>query len=140
MTISVSILVLFLGIAVLVLCAWIFQDLALIRHLRRECARAHERAEQAVERLHAVSDSALRGCPAVQWRRGEPLAPGADAWYWRVRVAGEELLLTDEQFRTARQRADHLLPAGREVTTRAVAKSAAPAGGTSERSPANTSS
>lgn len=129
MTLSTAILLLLLAVVVLVLCAWLYQDIALIRNLRGECTREHERAEQAIERLHAVSDSALRGCPAVQWRRGEPLAPGADAWYWRVRVAGEELLLTDEAFRTARQRADHLLPGGREVTYRVEAKSEAPAAG-----------
>ena len=117
---STAIVILLLAVVVLGLCAWLFQDITLIRHLRGECTREHERAEQSIERLHAVSDSALRGCPAVKWARPQPVVPGADAWYWRVRVAGEELLLTDEQFRTARQRADHLL--------------ARPA----ERSPANT--
>lgn len=78
MTLSIALLVLFLAIAVLVLCAWIFQDLALIRNLSGECTREHERAEQAIERLHAVSESALRGCPAVKWKRGQPLVPGAD--------------------------------------------------------------
>ena len=109
MTLSIALLVLFLGIAVLVLCAWIFQDLALIRHLRRECARAHERAEQAVECLHAVSDSALRGHPMVQWRHPAP-QPASDLWYWRARFDGTEYLFTEEAVRTARQRADHLLP------------------------------
>lgn len=122
MTLSTAILLLLLAVVVLVLCAWLYQDIALIRNLRGECTREHERAEQAIERLHAVSDSALRGCPAVQWHRdlAAGLPNGADVWYWHVRVAGEELLLTDEQFRAARQRADHLL--------------ARPA----ERSPANT--
>ena len=129
MPLSTAIILLLLAVVVLVLCAWLYQDIALIRNLRGECTREHERAEQAIEHLHAVSDSALRGFPAVQWRRLYPVPEGADAWYWRVRVAGEELLLTDEQYRVARQRADHLLPAGREVTTRAVAKSEAPAGG-----------
>ena len=102
-----------------------------LANTRAQLWQARRDAKTAIERLHAVSDSALRGCPAVKWTRGQPLAPGADAWYWRVRVAGEELLLTDEQFRAARQRADHLLSAGREVTTSAVAKSETPAGGPS---------
>jgi hypothetical protein len=69
-----------------------------------------KRSEQlAIERLHAVSNSALRGCPAVKWQRPQPVPAGADANYWRIRIAGEYLLLTEEQFRAARQRADHLL-------------------------------
>ena len=101
---------------------------AACRHLRGECSRAHERAEQAIERLHAVSDSALRGHPMVQWRHPAP-QPASDLWYWRARFDGTEYLFTEEAVRTARQRASLLLPAGREVTTSAVAKSEAPAGG-----------
>ncbi len=71
--------------------------------------RAERDAKIAYERLHAVSNSALRGAPVVKWSRPQPVAPGADAWYWRVRVAGEDLLITDEQFRIARHRAAHLL-------------------------------
>lgn len=71
--------------------------------------RAQRSEQLALERLHAVSNSALQGWPAVKWQRPQPVPGGADAYYWRIRIAGEELLLTDEQFRTARQRADHLL-------------------------------
>lgn len=122
-------LILFLFILLTCAAAWIFYDRGTIHRLHGEVTRERTRAEVAVERMHAVGDSALRGFPAVQWRRPYPVPEGADAWYWRVRVAGEELLLTDEAFRTARQRADHLLPGGREVTSRVEAKSEAPAGG-----------
>jgi len=64
---------------------------------------------------HSVANSALRGCPAVKWHRAEPVPPGADAWYWRAMFAGEPHLFTDEALREARQRAAHLLPAGRSV-------------------------
>ena len=72
-------------------------------------AEASGKIATAYERLHEVSNSAMRGAPAVKWTRSYPVPTGADPWYWRVRVAGENLLLTDEQFKIARDRASHLI-------------------------------
>lgn len=77
------------------------------RHAAENAASAQINA--AYERLHEVSNSAMRGAPAVKWTRSYPVPPGADSWYWRLRVAGGDILLTDEQFKTARERAQHLI-------------------------------
>ena len=96
--------------------------------VRAQLWHARRGEQAAIERLHAVSDSALRGHPMVQWRHPAP-QPASDLWYWRARFDGTEYLFTEEAVRTARQRASLLLPAGREVTCTSRAKSEAPAGG-----------
>lgn len=86
-----------------------------------EC-KAHRRTQQAHRRTYAalleseeyrdaVKRSALAGAPAVKWHRdlAEGLPNGADMWYWRIRVSGGDLLLTEEQMAVARKRADALL-------------------------------
>ena len=69
------------------------------------------RLSAATEDRHSIANSAMRGAPAVKWHRelAAGLPNGADVWYWRIRVAGEDILLTDEQFTVARARADHLI-------------------------------
>lgn len=105
-------MILFLAVAALGLSAW---GVALAclrgRKLRAAVAREATRADVAIERLHSVSDSVLRGFPAVKWHRdiAAGLPAGADMWYWRIRIAGEDLLLTDEQYEVAKRRADFLL-------------------------------
>lgn len=96
--------------------------------VRAQLWKARRGEQAAIERLHAVSDSALRGHPMVQWRHPAP-QPASDLWYWRARFDGTEYLFTEEAVRTARQRAELLLPtAGPEVTTITAAKSEARAG------------
>lgn len=75
------------------------------------------RLSAATEDRHAVANSAMRGCPAVKWARPQPIPEGSDAWYWRAMFAGEPHLFTDEAIREARQRASHLLAAGRSIST-----------------------
>ena len=79
--------------------------------LRTFLARTEADLKESEDHREAVKCSALRGAPAVKWHRdlAAGLPTGADMWYWRVRVAGEDLLLTDEQFKVARERASHLL-------------------------------
>ena len=85
---------------------------------------AHERTQRAHSRTHAalvaseeyrdaVKRSALKGTPLVRWHRdlATGLPNGADMWYWRIRTADGDLLLTDEQVQVARKRAAGLLPA-----------------------------
>lgn len=59
----------------------------------------------------AVKTAALRGAPLVKWHRdlAGGLPTGADVWYWRLRISGGDILLTDEQYTVAKQRADFLL-------------------------------
>ena len=59
----------------------------------------------------AVKTAALRGAPLVKWHRdlAAGLPTGADVWYWRIRISGGDILLTDEQYTVAKQRADFLL-------------------------------
>ena len=101
---------------------------AACRHLRGECTREHERAEQAIERLHAVSDSALRGAPAVLWTH-RVLETGRVHHYWILRHDGQQALISEHAMRNAKTLARLILPAGREVTCTSRAKSEAPAGG-----------
>lgn len=86
--------------------------------------RAHHRTQRAHSRTYAalvaseeyrdaVKRSALKGAPLVRWHRdlAAGLPNGADMWYWRIRTADGDLLLTDEQVQVARKRAAGLLPA-----------------------------
>lgn len=75
----------------------------------------HNKHNAAVEHMHAIANSALRGCPAVKWHRPYPVPAGADAWYWRVMIDGEPHLFTDEARTEARRRANNLLPSCRVV-------------------------
>lgn len=113
-------IVILIGIALCVAC-WFLFDLACNLAVAERNLDARQRViddlrarlSAATEDRHAVANSAMRGCPAVKWHRelAAGLPNGADVWYWRVRIAGEELLLTDEQFTIARARADHLINA-----------------------------
>lgn len=84
--------------------------------------RAHHRTQRAHSRTYAalveseefrdaVKRSALKGAPLVRWHRD--LSGGkranTDDWYWRIRTADGDLLLTDEQLQVARKRAAGLL-------------------------------
>lgn len=84
--------------------------------------RAHHRTQRAHSRTYAalveseefrdaVKRSALKGAPLVRWHRdlAAGLPSGADMWYWRIRTAEGDLLLTDEQVQVARKRAAGLL-------------------------------
>lgn len=84
--------------------------------------RAHHRTQRAHSRTHAalvaseeyrdaVKRSALKGAPLVRWHRdlAAGLPSGADMWYWRIRTADGDLLLTDEQLKVAQKRAAGLL-------------------------------
>lgn len=86
--------------------------------------RAHHRTQRAHSRTHAalvaseefrdaVKRSALKGAPLVRWHRdlAAGLPNGADMWYWRIRTADGDLLLTDEQVQVARKRAAGLISA-----------------------------
>ena len=79
--------------------------------LRTFLARTEADLKESEDFRDAVKRSTLRGAPAVKWHRdlAAGLPTGADMWYWRIRVAGEDLLLTDEQLKVARERASHLL-------------------------------
>jgi hypothetical protein len=69
------------------------------------------RLNQANERLHAISDSALRGAPVVRFTHPPPVPPTVDPWYYRVRMEAHDHLFTEEAVREARQRALLLIPA-----------------------------
>lgn len=79
--------------------------------------RAHSRTYAALleseEHRDAVKRSALKGAPLVRWHRdlAAGLPSGADMWYWRIRTADGDLLLTDEQLKVAQKRAAGLLGA-----------------------------
>lgn len=83
--------------------------LAQEREERVHCSEHCSALNRAYERLHSVSNSALRGHPLVKWRHPQPV-PAADRWYWRARFEGVEHLFTDEQITAARQRADLHFP------------------------------
>lgn len=87
-------------------------------------AKAHRRTQQAHSRTYAalieseeyrdaVKRSALKGAPLVRWHRdlAAGLPSGADMWYWRIRTADGDLLLTDEQLKVAQKRAAGLMGA-----------------------------
>lgn len=89
-----------------------------IARLRRDAAalRAKLRGTEAAlaeseAYRDAVKTAALRGAPLVKWHRdlAGGLPTGADVWYWRIRISGGDILLTDEQYEVAKRRADFLL-------------------------------
>ena len=96
-------------------CYFLAADRARVRRdaavLRTLLARTEAELKESEDYRDAVKQSALRGAPAVKWHRdlASGLPTGADMWYWRIRIAGEDLLLTDEQLKVARERASHLL-------------------------------
>ena len=73
------------------------------RKSRADCMKRCTHLNAAYERLHAVSNSNLRGHPLVKWRHPQPV-PSSDTWYWRARFEGLEYLFTEEALRTARTR------------------------------------
>lgn len=89
------------------------RDIAALRRARDD---AEARASKANERLHAVSNSALRGHPLVRWTHPNP-SPASDRWYWLARFDGRQALFTAEALDTATKRATLLLPAVRVVQT-----------------------
>ena len=74
-------------------------------------ARTEAELKESEDYREAVKQSALRGAPAVKWHRdlAAGLPTGADVWYWRLRISGGDILLTDEQYEVAKRRADFLL-------------------------------
>lgn len=96
-----------------------------VRNLRREaelrrrlelaeykanCYLDCPRLNQAYERIHEISNSALRGAPVVRFAHPAPVPPAADHWYYRVRLDAYDHLFTEEAVREARQRARLLIP------------------------------
>ena len=96
-------------------CYFLAVDFARLRRnaaiLRTLLARTEAELKESEDYREAVKQSALRGAPAVKWHRdlAAGLPTGADMWYWHIRIAGDDLLLTDEQLKVARERASHLL-------------------------------
>ena len=85
-----------------------YRDLAVARaRLRRTEALLADSEAYRDE----VKTAALRGAPLVKWHRNlaAGLPTGADVWYWRIRISGGDILLTDEQYDVAKRRADFLL-------------------------------
>lgn len=97
-----------------------------VRNLKREAELRHRlelaeyrancyldcpRLDQAYERIHDISNSALRGAPVVRFAHPAPVPPAADHWYYRVRMDANDHLFTEEAVREARQRARLLIPA-----------------------------
>lgn len=80
---------------------------------KAKCYLDCPRLDQAYERIHAISDSCLRGGPVVRFAHPAPIPPTADHWYYRVRMDALDHLFTEEAVREARQRATLLLPAKR---------------------------
>lgn len=78
---------------------------------RRAHSRTYAALVESEEFRDAVKRSALKGAPLVRWHRdlAAGLPNGADMWYWRIRTADGDLLLTDEQVQVARKRAGCLL-------------------------------
>lgn len=78
---------------------------------RRAHSRTYAALVESEEHRDAVKRSALKGAPLVKWHRdlAAGLPNGADMWYWRIRTADGDLLLTDEQVQVARKRAAGLL-------------------------------
>lgn len=76
-----------------------------VRRLRQERIR-RERAEadarRANERIHQISNSAMKGHPLVKWRHPQP-NPAGDTWYWRARFEGRNALFTDQAVQAAYQ-------------------------------------
>lgn len=99
------------------------------RHAAENAAAAKINA--AYERLHEVSNSALRGAPAVRWTH-RVLATGRVHHYWRLCHDGRDALISEIAMTNAKRLADLILPDEPEVTTNTGAKSKArPAGGSS---------
>lgn len=64
-----------------------------------------ERAENACEELRKV---VMKGSSVTRHFRNDN-APNADKWYYHIKTHDGDLLLTIEQFSTARERANLLL-------------------------------
>lgn len=77
---------------------------------KANCYRDCPRLDQAYERIHDISNSALRGAPVVKFTHPSPVPPTADHWYYRVRMDACDHLFTEEAVREARQRARLLIP------------------------------
>lgn len=84
---------------------------AFLVSIEEELAKCRESLAESEGHREAVKQSALRGAPLVKWHRdlAAGLPTGADVWYWRIRISGGDILLTDEQYTVAKQRADLLL-------------------------------
>jgi hypothetical protein len=75
------------------------------RLLHKQVEERADRAEAACEELRK---SLMRGSAVGRWHRPDH-KPSADEWYHHVLTAEGPLLLTDEQWQVARQRAAKLL-------------------------------
>lgn len=84
---------------------------AFLVSIEEELAKCRESLAESEAYRDAVKTAALRGAPLVKWHRdlAGGLPTGADVWYWRIRISGGDILLTDEQYTVAKQRADFLL-------------------------------
>lgn len=101
------------AIALFVLAAGWHHELRAHHRTQRAHSRTHAALVASEEYRDAVKRSALKGAPLVKWHRdlAAGLPNGADMWYWRIRTADGDLLLTDEQVQVARKRAAGLLSA-----------------------------
>lgn len=81
-----------------------------IAEFKARCFEDCEHLDKAYERIHAISDSCLRGSPVVKFAHPAPVPPAADHWYYRVRMDAHDHLFTEEAVREARQRALLLIP------------------------------
>lgn len=116
-------LALVLYTAGLALFAWFYilkarRDAAIQRRLeiaefKARCFEDCEHLDRAYDRIHAISDSCLRGGPVVRFAHPAPIPPTADHWYYRVRMDALDHLFTEEAVREARQRAMLLIPQAR---------------------------
>lgn len=96
-----------------VLAAGWYHERAEHERTRRAHSRTYAALVESEEHRDAVKRSALKGAPLVKWHRdlAAGLPNGADMWYWRIRTADGDLLLTDEQLKVAQKRAAGLLGA-----------------------------
>lgn len=95
--------------------AWFYvlkarRDAALQRHLEIAEYKTHCFEDCPHKRLHDITNSAILGSPMVRFAHPSPVPSSADHWYFRVRIEGLDHLFTEEAVRSARRRAELLIP------------------------------
>ncbi len=70
--------------------------------------RANERTKRAEDACEELRKSVMKGSAVGRWVRTDN-APSSDAWYHHILTANGPLLLTDEQWTVASERAKKLL-------------------------------
>jgi len=91
-------------------CLW---SLYLLRWARKSVKRANDRAKRAEDACDELKKSIMKGSAVGRWVRPADTAvydgPRHDAWYHHIWTANGPLLLTDEQWTVASERAKKLL-------------------------------